>query len=291
MEILASCKKILQDGTELVLEDDGLGRIEFTKRKLNTKKFVNEILKRSYEYYTENCTHNYTNADYKFCDKMTWDAIEYDDGIFDPRKRNIVAAEPHFDITIDEDWAKYEYDMPDGSKIEGQLSIKGTIDLITELDDGTIEVIDWKTGRRLNWATGEEKTYEKLCEDPQLMLYYYAIASMFPKYKETIMSIFYIRDGGPFSICFEESHKEKFLDMLKNRFEEIKKTAKPKLLSSDQSHWKCTKLCDFCKKDWPGSNESMCRHVSNHLDQFGMLDTVQNCTKEGFDIGHYEAPG
>jgi len=291
MEILASCKKILQDGEDLVLDDDGLGKIEFTKRKLGTKKFVNEILKRSYEYYTENCTHHYTNADYKFCDKMTWDAIEYDGGVFDPRNRNVVAAEPHFDIAIEEDWAKYEYDMPDGSKVDGQLSIKGTIDLVTELDDNTIEVIDWKTGRRLNWATGEEKSYEKLCEDPQLMLYYYAIASMFPQYKDTIMSIFYIRDGGPFSICFEDAHKEKFLGMLKDRFEEIKKTVKPKLLSYDQSHWKCTKLCDFCKKDWPGTNESMCRYVSNQLDQFGMLDTVQNCTKEGFDIGHYEAPG
>ena len=63
------------------------------------------------------------------------------------------------------------------------------------------------------------------------------------------------------------------------------------MLSRNQSHWKCQKLCDFCKKDWPGTDESMCRHVSNHLDQFGMLDTIQNCTREGFDVGYYEAPG
>ena len=291
MEVLAGCKKLHQDKAELLLEDDAIGEVEFTKRKLGTKKFVNEILKRSYDHYTSNCNHHYTNADYKFCDKLTWEALTYDDGNFDPRKRNIVAAEPQFDIPIEEDWAKYEYDMPDGTRVEGRLAIKGTIDLVTEVDDNVIEVIDWKTGRRLNWATGEEKTYEKLCKDPQLMLYHYAISHLFPEYSDAIMSIYFIRDGGPFSVCFEEGDRQTFLGMLKDRFEEIKKTTKPRLLSRNQSHWKCQKLCDFCKKDWPGTNESMCRHVSNHLEQFGMLDTIQNCTREGFDVGYYEAPG
>ena len=291
MEVLGGCKKILQDKGEMVLNDDGLGEIEFTKRKLNTKKFVNEIIKRSYEYYTENCTHHYTKADYKFCEETTWEGLLYDDGNFDPRKRNIIASEPHFDIAIEEDWAKFSYETEDGETLQGQLAIKGTIDLVTEIDGGVIEVIDWKTGKRLNWATGEKKTYEKLCEDPQLMLYYYAISKKFPEYKDAIMSIFYIRDGGPFSICFEDSDKEKFLGMLKDRFEEIKKTVNPKMLSRRQAHWKCTKLCDFCKNDWPGTKDNICRHVSNNLEQFGMLDTVQNCTKEGFSIGHYEAPG
>ena len=123
------------------------------------------------------------------------------------------------------------------------------------------------------------------------MLYHYAISKLFTEYEDAIMSIYFIRDGGPFSICFEESDRQKFLGMLKDRFEEIKKTTKPRLPSKNQSHWKCQKLCDFCKKDWPGTNDSMCRYVSNHLEQFGMLDTIQECTREGFDIGYYEAPG
>ena len=106
MEVLAGCKKLHQDGQKLLLEDDAIGEVEFTKRKLGTKKFVNEILKRSYDHYTSNCTHHYTNADYKFCDKTTWEALTYDDGNFDPRKRNIVAAEPQFDIPIEEAGSK-----------------------------------------------------------------------------------------------------------------------------------------------------------------------------------------
>ena len=40
-------------------------------------------------------------------------------------------------------------------KLKGQLAIKGTIDLVTKLNDDTIEVVDWKTGRRMDWTTGE----------------------------------------------------------------------------------------------------------------------------------------
>ena len=69
----------------MLLNDDALGEISFTKRRLYTKKFVNEIIKLSYEHYTKNCTHNYTNADYKFCEKATWDGLTYNEGQFDPR--------------------------------------------------------------------------------------------------------------------------------------------------------------------------------------------------------------
>ena len=50
MEVLAGCKKLHQDKAELLLEDDAIGEVEFTKRRLGTKKFVNEILKRSYDH-------------------------------------------------------------------------------------------------------------------------------------------------------------------------------------------------------------------------------------------------
>ena len=81
--------------------------------------------------------------------------------MFDPRNRNILYPEQQFDIVINKPWAKYSYDTKDG-KLEGNLAIKGTIDLITQPNKDTLEIVDWKTGRRLNWATGEEKTQEKL---------------------------------------------------------------------------------------------------------------------------------
>ena len=293
MECLASCKKELQDNPakSMSIVDDAVGEIKFTERKLFTKKFVADLLDRSYAFYTENCTHHYTGADMKFCKKSVDDALGYNDGQFDPRKRNVVASEPQFDIPIEEDWAKYEYKMPDGKVIEGRLAIKGTIDLVTQVDDGVIEVIDWKTGRRLNWATGEEKTYEKLLEDPQLLLYNYAISKLFPEYEQAIMTIYYIRDGGPFSMCFDKPDQKKFLGMLENRFKQIKRNDFPQPISRNRTHFKCTKLCHFYKNKWPGTNISMCEHVEEHLKAFGEEDTVNRCTRDGHSIGYYEAPG
>ena len=293
MECLGSCKKKLQEGkkTGLSITDDGIVDIEFSSRSLYTKKFVKELLDRSYEYYTKDCVHNYTGADMKFCKKLVDDALTYNDGQFDPRNRNVVASEPQFDIPIEEEWAKYKYKMPNGEMVEGQLAIKGTIDLVTQVGDDVIEVVDWKTGRRLNWATGEEKTYEKLLDDPQLLLYNYAISKLFPEYEQAIMTIYYIRDGGPFSMCFDKSDQEKFLGMLEKRIKQIKQNEFPKPISQKRSHFKCTKLCHFYKNNWPGTNISMCEHVEEHLKAFGHDDTVERCTREGFEIGYYEAPG
>lgn len=294
MEILASCKKHLQDHPDektMTVVDDALGEVEFTKRKLYTKKFVDDLLKASYEWYQKNCVHKYYPADFKFCKDLTEKALTYNDGQFDPRERNVVASEPNFDIPIEEEWAKYEYEMSDGKVIQGQLAIKGTVDLITEIDDGIIEVIDWKTGQRKNWATGEQKTYEKLLDDAQLLLYNYAISKLFPDYSQAIMSIFFIRDGGPFSMCFDKSDQDRFLEMLRKRFEEIKKNIKPRPVDPRRRDFRCQKLCHFCKNNWPGTTKNMCEYVEQQLHTIGYDQTVKDCTKEGFDIGYYEAPG
>ena len=52
-----------------------------------------------------------------------------------------------------------------------------------------------------------------------------------------------------------------------------------------------TKLCHFYKNKWPGTNISMCEHVEEHLKAFGEEETVEKCSKDGFEIGYYEAPG
>ena len=294
MECLSACKKKLQDNPDkksLYINDDAIGKVNFTPRSLFTKTFVSKLITRSYEYYTENCTHKYTGADVKFCRDSTEAALTYNDGQFDPRKRNVVDAEPQFDITIDEPWAKYQYKTADGKKIEGQLAIKGTIDLVTQVSDNTIEVIDWKTGRRLNWATGEEKTYEKLLDDPQLLLYNYAISKLYPDYDQAIMSIFYIRDGGPFSMCFDKSDQDKFLGMLEKRFKQIQRNDFPMPCSANRSSFKCTKLCHFYKNNWPDTSISMCEHVEENLKAFGHDATVEQCKREGFEVDYYEAPG
>lgn len=294
MEILAKLKKEFQDNIKsnnLSINDDTVGEVCTTRNLFFKDSFVNKILDLSFDYYTNRSSHNiFTKKDKEECLKMCFAALQYNEGQFDPRYRKIIQAEPHFDIPIEEEWAKYEYNL-NGKAITGQLAIKGTIDLVTESSDGIIEAIDWKTGRRLDWATGQEKTYAKLTNDPQLLLYNYAISKLFPDYKQSIMTIFFIKDGGPFSMCFDKQDEHSFLDMLKNRFEEIKKNNTPKPISANRDNWKCTKLCHYYKNNWPGTDQNMCIHIENSIKSSGIDATIKNCTREGFDIGFYSAPG
>ncbi len=295
LEVLAGLQLAKQNAgkkRKLILDDDAIGKVSINKSHLETYDLVNDLLEQSFSSYTaQENHHDWYNKDKEDCRKWTWQALQWNDGQFDPRNRTIVAPEPHFDIPIEEDWAKYEYNTPDGETIKGQLAIKGTIDLVTQTDDDTIEVVDWKTGKRIDWATGEEKTYEKLMVDPQLLLYNYAISKLFPQYKQAIMTIFYIKDGGPFSMCFDRSDHDKFLGMLKDRFEEIQKNVSPKPISPTRKSFKCTKLCHYYKNNWADTDQNMCMYIQNHLDKHGMEKTISECSREGFDIGFYEAPG
>lgn len=295
MECLAGLKKADQEASgrtkKIKITDDALKEVSCLRSDLNSEKLVDSLLDSSFKFYTGGSVHSWDMSDKHMCHNLIWKTLKFNKGQFDPRKRDVLAPEPHFDIPIDEDWAKFEYTMPDGKNVKGQLAIKGTIDLVTKVDDETIEVIDWKTGRRLDWATGQEKTYEKLCSDPQLLLYNYAISKLFPEYKQAIMSIFFIKDGGPFSMCFDDSDQKIFLNMLKERFQEIQKNNTPKPISSDRSNWKCTKLCHFYKNNWPNTDQNMCIYIENHIKDHGIDKTVKDCTRKGFDIGFYEAPG
>ena len=92
-------------------------------------------------------------------------------------------------------------------------------------------------------------------------------------------------------MCFEKADHDKFLEMLKNRFQDIQQNTTPKPISEDRSNWKCTKLCHYCKNDWKDTGENMCIYIEKHLQKHGMDKTIKECTREGFDIGFYEAPG
>lgn len=293
METLAKLKKYQQDNPKkltLSIEDDALKSVSIKRNEFFKTTTVENILSQSFDFYTSDSKHSFTKGDKNLCTELVWDTLKYNDGQFDPRYRKIVAAEPHFDIPIEEEWAHYEYEV-NGEKIKGQLAIKGTIDLVTETEDGILEAIDWKTGKRLDWATGEEKTYGKLCSDPQLLLYNYALSKLFPDYKQSIMSIFFIKDGGPFSMCFDESDKTRFLDMLKIRYLEIQKNNNPRPISQNRDNWKCTKLCHYCKNNWPGTETNMCIYIENSIKTNGMEQTIKDCTRKGFEIGFYSAPG
>jgi len=298
LEILAVAKKAKQDGQKYI-EDEIV-------KKLDVNYYdINNIVEQVYHYYSSAFSyHDWQPIDLKNCTDWTWKALKLNDGMFDPRKRFVVEAEPHFDFEIDEPWAKYEYDLS-GEKIRGTLSMKGTMDLITKVDDGFYEIIDWKTGRRLDWATGEEKTFAKLTKDPQLRIYHYAASQLYPEAEQIMVTIYFINDGGPFSICFTKKDLPETKEMLRKKFEEIKNTRIPRLKRS----WKCSKICHQGMSTFEGTDihpmietrhgkvipygqtMTKCEQIRYEMEKKGMDKVVEEYTAPNHDVAKYQAPG
>lgn len=289
LECLALLKKQHQEDKPLEIDTE-YGKIQTCETKLHTKEFVDHIVERTYEYYVQRSKNAFTKKSFTDCQKWVHMELEFNNGLFDPRKRNIVCAENKFDFVIDKPWAKYKF-KHDDKDYEGQLSFKGTIDLITKVDDKTYEIIDYKTGQRKNWATGEEKTYEKLCKDTQLMLYYYAASRLFPEVENIIITIFFIRDGGPFTIFFDKQHIIEAERVLKKHFERVTKNKFPRMLSTTQSDFRCTKLCSYFKNNQPGTDQNICRFIHNQIKLKGIDHTTANFKNVNHDISGYKNPG
>jgi len=145
------------------------------------------------------------------------------------------------------------------------------------------------TGQRKDWATGEIKSYEKLCNDDQLMLYYYAARQLFPKYKNIIFTIFFIRHGGPFTVCFDDKVLKDMEEKLRVRLKTIQQNKLPTMLDYTHQDFRCNRLCAFFKEKVDG--QSLCSHIWKENKKLGMEKVVEKYKKPGFSLGHYSNPG
>jgi hypothetical protein len=299
LEILAIIKKAQQENLLFVNDEEILGNIDVNNYNLNV------MIERVYKHYSEaNSQHIWTIKDYKECYGWIYKAIEFNNGMFDPRNCTILQPEQRFDFVIEKPWAKYEYNI-DGQIVDGYLGMKGTIDLITKVNETTVEVVDYKTGKRLDWATGKEKTQEKLEKDAQLRIYHYAVKKLYPHLDTVIFTIYYINDGGPFSMVFHDSDLIDTENMLRQKFEIIKNTKRPRLNKS----WMCTKLCHFGKTTFENSHiqpieeyrdgqtcqkgnvMTKCEQVKHDLELYGIDATMGMYKHPNHTVGHYQAPG
>ena len=266
LELLARRKLAEQNGEAIVHEEEtGL-----TKPRHLIKPDV--ALAAGWDHYTRvEDHHEWTRKDKATCLKWLLQGMEFSDGLFNPLKRKIVAPEQYFSFTIDEPWAAYKYKLPDGTWLEGQLGLKGTVDLVTEDSAGVLEYIDWKTGQVKDWATGKEKTSESFFHDPQLRMYHYALSRLYPDAKEIFVTIFFVQFLKPFSIAFTRDDLKKTEQMLRKRFELIKATTNPSWIRDNAAHnWKCSRLCEFGKKTFPGEEKTICQQVKSELLSLGM---------------------
>jgi ATP-dependent helicase/DNAse subunit B len=263
LELLAQRKLCEQEGISTVENEIGT----FITRELNPDKCV-EL---AFNYYKEKEQNfEWTEANFKDIRKWVWNVINFNNGMFSPLKRKVIKPEQYFDLEIEQPWANYEFPLPNGSALKGKLHLKGTIDLITEVEPNVIEVVDWKTGRRSNINTGIDKDQKSLHNDSQMLLYYYAMRRLYPEAETIFITIFYINDGGPDTLSFHKKDADRAEEMLRKRFETIKKVQVPKRIKPD---WRCDKLCWFNRNNFKGDTKNICDRVYQEIQEIG-LDRV-----------------
>jgi hypothetical protein len=177
-----------------------------------------------------------TLEDYNFCVSQ----INYMMGSrFNPLNLKILNIEDQFEITIKKPEAK----LPGGK----YMKLRGTIDLITELDEETLEIIDYKTGKRSDWVTGEVKGIEKMVQDVQLKMYDLACSVLYKKYKKRIFTLIFTADGGPFTVSFDLDQPAKTLHEFISLLHRIRNDTKFERLKDqpNAAKWKCMYVCQF----------------------------------------------
>lgn len=304
MEILGHIKLSRQKQEETHY-DDICGTIDVNNFDLD------EIETKVYEYYSSRLVdlkgRQWTHKDLPEIKKWIKTTLEYNDGMINPLNKDIFALEKNFNIELTDEWARYSYDLADGSKLNGFLKLIGTIDNIAKVNDTTLEILDYKSGQsRKDWSKNEdrEKDYSDFEQDFQLRLYHYALSKLYPEIENIITSIYYVRAGGLFSLCFSKDDVEKTHLMIRDVFLEMKNNEHPKAVPS----WKCLAFCNcglqtYAETDVKpikeyrdgshtkaGCDMSVCKQTEFALEKRGMPLVTQHYGKAN-SHSTYKNPG
>lgn len=128
-----------------------------------------------------------------------------------PLKRKVIGSE----IPFTQEW--------DGFRVHGY------IDLVTEIDENTVEVLDYKTG---NYAKNTDEAFKDL----QMRIYSLVIKRMFPQYKYVMMTLDYLRKS-PVSVIFSPEDDEKTRKFLQDIYKRIQEDEEPKRVKSFKCNW------------------------------------------------------
>jgi intein/homing endonuclease len=144
--VVHKCMETL--GNVLIAKREGKRKVkdEIFNHTFKQLEDLELISKMCYDYYSKHVPElsaKFTPKVYKQCHDWFLKALAYRDGEMDPRNQDIFAVEQFFDIEIKKPWAKYRYDV-DGEVIEGNLSIKGTVDVIVQHDEKYFQILDYK---------------------------------------------------------------------------------------------------------------------------------------------------
>ena len=181
-------------------------------------------------------------------------------GIFVPEKK-IIATEDKFEIP---------FIAADGHEVK----LNGLIDMVIEIDEDTIEIIDYKTGRF-------KMSYNAAEKDIQLRLYYLAARRKYPQYKNHMVTVMYVNEGiKSITPCFGDNTEEGILAEIAEIYEGIKDIEVPDRIRDtswgDRPSHICKYLCDqkLCDDVTEKLGRKMEEDSSLTVDDFGSLEDL-----------------
>ena len=163
-----------------------------------------------------------------------------------PLNQKIISAEDKFSIVVHEDE-------------DEKIVVNGLADVITEFDEDTVEVWDYKTGKYT-------QSYKQCEQDYQLKIYHLAAKDRYPD-KNIVMTIYYLRrKAGPITLAFDDSEIEQTKDEIRAIWRKIKNNRTPSRICDQpdgtvKPSFICEKMCNF----------ALCQKVhKKFMDQGGM---------------------
>lgn len=267
LETLAAIKLAQQNSQRKV--DTELG-------KISTSKFdIDNILSQIYQLYITKAPfnkHQWAETDFKEIKKYVYVVLEHNNQQFNPLQRHILGIEEYIKLEISEDWAV----LPDNSTFK----ITGFVDLITQINDDTIEIIDYKTGQMKDFFSQQDIDFDYLLKkDIQLRFYHWAIAEKYGYNKTYILTMFFLKYAKPITISFGYQDLIETKNRIKNKFLEIKRNNKPELNRT----WRCTRFCPYGKNTFEQTSVvPLTQFVDNGIAKIG--DNCTICDQTKFEI-------
>lgn len=119
-------------------------------------------------------------------------------------------------------------EVPFKEEFEG-FRVQGYIDLITEIDEQTMEVRDYKTG---NYAKKTDEAFKDL----QMRIYSLVAKKLFPQYKFVMMTLDYLRKESV-TVCFGPEEDAKTFKFLQEAYSKIAGCTDPQRVKSFKCNW------------------------------------------------------
>lgn len=177
--------------------------------------------------------------------KIKAKCIELMDTHWTPFSTKTISTEEYFELELTDK----RFRGADGKN----FIINGLKDRVDRLDEDTIEVIDYKSGMRQDFlGDGKKLEPSDLYDNIQCQMYYLAARQMFPTYKNIIITLIYLVDGGAISVPFADEDINGICNKIHDTIMEIRNNESP----LRNMGWWCKHICTYgnktgiCNKVW-----------------------------------------